>query len=124
MIETKPDGVKEVVEVPEVMGRAKSFFRHGYADNITFKQFVRAAFVQIFSSGEISLVPNKINLFNRAPKDGHIKVLDTRGLMKNIDNFGNVNSYHYMTMVDRMEKLTPKQVCNIIPYPDVNYPLK
>ena len=82
-------------------------------DNLSFDNFIRDFFVQYFCSGEISLIPNQINLLNKAPKDGYVKVLDTRGVKKFFDKFGEIKHYHYV-IKNEIEKFLPKQFVNMV----------
>lgn len=106
----------------EVLQKCKKLFRAWYSDNKTFDIFCMQYFTHIFSSGEVSIVANALNGLFKAPEDGRVKVLDTRGITKKVDKYWDIQSYEYRTNLS-YEKLLPDQIVNYVAYPDVDNPI-
>lgn len=112
------DATKDA-KAKEVIKRCKKLFRAGQADNKTFDIFCTLYFTHVFSSGEVTIIPNKINDFFMMPEDGRLKMLDTRAIKKKLNEYGDVTAYEYQTKTST-ELFSNSQVVNYIAYPDID----
>ena len=103
----------------EVLRRCRKLFRAGQSDNKTFDIFCLLYFTHMFSSGEVSIIPNKINDFFLMPENWRLKLLDTRAVKKKLNEYGDVTMYEYQTKVST-ELFSNSQVVNYIGYPDID----
>lgn len=106
----------------EIIATAESLFQSWFADNKTFGLFAYNFFSHIFCSGEATFAPNMMNMLFQAPKDWYMKFMDTRGIRKVADEYGNLQFVEYRTKT-WIEKLLPEQVVNFIAYPNLDNPL-
>lgn len=106
----------------ETLQRARDFFRTGIADNKTFDNFIHDFFLHYFCSGEVSATSSELNLYNRAWSKSHIKILDTRWVAKETDEYGNIIRYQYWyNLTDKSKEVfSPKQLCNLVLQTDHN----
>lgn len=107
----------------EIIKQCSSFFKAWYWDNKSFDLFASLYFTQVFASGEVVVTANKLNDFALAPKDWHVKVLDTRWIKKKLNDFGEILWYEYKVK-NSTEKFSPMEIMNFIAYPDVDNPTK
>lgn len=107
----------------KILRQATNFLKVGMADNKSYELFRWMVFNQIFCSGECTLTANALNPLFKADLNGwYVKILDTRGIRKTADDYGDIEFYEYVTRKGR-EKFLPEQVLNYIAFPNTDNPI-
>ena len=106
----------------EMLDNCKRLFRSGYGDNKTFDIFSILYFTQVFSSGEVTITASELNPMFKTSKNWRVKILDTRWIEKDIDDYGEIKKFNYKTW-NKREPFLPEQVVNYIAYPDIDNPV-